>query len=83
MKASKAGGESNDFAQKGGIDLNQANLGLQIRRDGNGVPLPVSQQDLENIHIDGLIPTILEIRPVTALPMLSDASVEESVAVGS
>ena len=42
----------------GGIDLNAANLNLHIRRDGNGVPLPVSQQDLENIHLDGLVPVI-------------------------
>jgi len=55
----------------GGIDMNSANLNLQIKRDGNGVPLPVSQQDLENIHIDGLVPVILEIRPAAASPILS------------
>ena len=66
----------------GGIDLNQANLGLEIRRDGNGVPLPVSQQNLENIHIDGLVPTILEIRPLTNLPVLSEAPAD-LVAAGS
>ncbi|MBF0522379.1 MAG: hypothetical protein HQL24_04895 [Candidatus Omnitrophica bacterium] len=47
----------------GGIDLNAANLNLQIKRDGNGIPLPVSQQNLENIQIDGLVPVILDIRP--------------------
>jgi hypothetical protein len=67
----------------GGIDLNQANMLLQIKRDGNGVPLPVAQQDLENIRIDGLVPTILEIRPVTSLPILSEASIEEPATVGS
>ncbi len=55
----------------GGIDMNAANLNMNIKRDGNGVPLPVSQQDLGNIHIDGLVPVILEIRPASASPILS------------
>jgi len=55
----------------GGIDFNAANLNLQIKRDGKGVPLPISQQDLENIHIDGLIPVIIEIRPASATNLLS------------
>ncbi len=62
----------NDF--RGGIDLNQANMDMQIKRDGNGVPLPVSQQDLEKIKFDGLVPRILSIQPVTHLPMLSEAA---------
>jgi len=57
---------------KGGIDMNPANLNLQIKRDGKGVPLPISQQDLENIHLDGLVPMILEIKPAMASSLLSD-----------
>jgi hypothetical protein len=56
----------------GGIDLNAANLNLQIKRDGHGVPLPISQQNLENIHIDGLIPVILDIKPAMETPLLSE-----------
>ncbi|MBF0594488.1 MAG: hypothetical protein HQL22_05935, partial [Candidatus Omnitrophica bacterium] len=41
---------------KGGIDFAQSNLDMQIKRDGAGVPLPVSQQNLDNIRIDGLVP---------------------------
>jgi hypothetical protein len=59
-----------DSAMKGGIDFNSANLNLQIKRDGHGVPLPVSQQDLENIHIDGLIPVILSIKPANTSPLM-------------
>jgi len=55
----------------GGIDFNAANLHLQIKRDGNGVPLPISQQNLENIHIDGLIPIITDIRPAATLPIFT------------
>ena len=55
----------------GGIDFNSANLNLQIKRDGNGVPLPISQQDLQNIKIDGLIPIIIDIRPATSLPIFA------------
>ncbi len=57
----------------GGIDLNASNLNLQVKRDGNGVPLPVTMQDLEGFKIDGLVPEILSIEPVMNLPVLSDA----------
>ncbi len=61
-----------DASMKGGIDLNTANLNLQIKRDGNGVPLPISQQDLEHINIDGLVPVIMEIKPAAVLPVFSE-----------
>jgi hypothetical protein len=68
--------QSSDKAQqdftRGGIDLNAASLDLQIRRDGNGVPLPVSQQNLDNIKIDGLVPVILNIRSAAGLPLFSE-----------
>lgn len=55
----------------GGIDMNAASLDMQIRRDGAGVPLPISQQNLENIRIDGLVPVILDIKPATGVPLFS------------
>jgi len=55
----------------GGIDFNAAHLRLQIKRDGKGVPLPISQQDLENIKIDGLVPIIIDIRPANSVPIFS------------
>ena len=60
------------LAKYGGIDFNAANLSLQIKRDGRGVPLPISQQDLENININGLVPIIIDIRPATSLPIPSE-----------
>ncbi|NTV29035.1 MAG: hypothetical protein HGA80_03025 [Candidatus Omnitrophica bacterium] len=60
-----------DTGYKGGIDFAQSNLDMQIKRDGKGVPLPVGQQDLENIHIDGLVPVILNIIPAAGSPVLS------------
>jgi hypothetical protein len=56
--------------QKGGIDLARSSLDMQIKRDGAGVPLPVSQQNLDNIRINGLIPVILDIRPASSVPAL-------------
>jgi hypothetical protein len=58
--------------RKGGIDFNAAHLNLQIKRDGDGVPLPISQLDLDNIRIDGLVPEIIEIRPASASPLMSE-----------
>jgi hypothetical protein len=57
----------------GGIDFNSANLHLQIKRDGRGVPLPLLQQDWAQLsQIDGFVPTIIEIRPATHIPILSE-----------
>ena len=54
----------------GGIDLNPALLDLQIKRDANFVPLPLPQQPIQQMHIEGFIPVIINITPVTNLPML-------------
>jgi len=59
----------------GGIDFNSANLNLQIKRDGKGVPLPISQQNLDNIHLNGLIPVILDIKPATGASLLSQLQI--------
>lgn len=61
----------------GGIDLNPALLDLQIKRDGNGVPLPLPQQPIENMRIEGFIPIIINVTPVTNLPMLLGLADEE------
>ena len=62
-----------DAAMNGGIDLNSAHLNLQIRRDGNGVPLPLSQQDMAQlIRVQGFEPKILEIKPAVDLPIISE-----------
>lgn len=57
-------------APVGGIDLNPRLLDLQIRRDNTGVPLPFNQQPFENMNIDGFIPVIINVSPVTNLPLL-------------
>lgn len=54
----------------GGIDLNPALLKLQIRRDGKGVPLPLNQQPLLKMNIDGFLPVIINITPLTNVPLL-------------
>ncbi len=58
----------------GGIDLNPANLNLQIKRDGKGVPLPLPMQDIPNINVNGFIPVIINIQPIPNLPQLLGAS---------
>jgi hypothetical protein len=57
-----------EAAKKGGIDFAQSNLDMQIKRDGAGVVLPTDQQDLDSIHLEGLVPVILNIQPATSLP---------------
>lgn len=50
----------------GGIDFDPTQMNLQIKRDGKGVPLPLPQQNLEQINIEGLFPVIINIVPVNA-----------------
>jgi hypothetical protein len=63
--------EGTSAAKKGGIDFNPDLLDLQIKRDGNGVPLPVQMQPISIIEsqIQGIIPVIINITPITNLPM--------------
>jgi hypothetical protein len=75
MKVVPSTNESRSAAMiltKGGIDLNSANLNLKIKRDGKGVPLPVTQQDLAQININGLVPVIINIKSVTGLQIFSE-----------
>jgi hypothetical protein len=45
----------------GGINLNPVALDLQIKRDGNGVPLPLAKQSVEDVAVSGFLPIILEV----------------------
>jgi len=56
----------------GGINFDPTNMNLQIKRDGQGVPLPLPQQNLEQINIQGFFPVIINIQPVNTqtLPLL-------------
>ena len=63
----------NGDQKKGGIDLNSANLNLQIRRDGKGVPLPLAQQDMAQLmQIKGFVPIIIEIKQAVNIPIISE-----------
>lgn len=52
----------------GGIDFNAAMLHLQIKRDGAGVPLPISNQPVGEMNIQGFVPVILDIQTAPAAP---------------
>ncbi len=57
----------------GGIDLNAANLNLLIMRDGKGIPLPLIHQDMAQLNrIAGFEPFIIDIKPLTSLPLLKE-----------
>jgi hypothetical protein len=59
--------------RQGGIDFNAANLNLQIKRDGLGVPLPLAQQDMAQLmQIQGFVPQIIEIKPAVNIPIISE-----------
>ncbi|MCK5580821.1 MAG: HD domain-containing protein [Candidatus Omnitrophica bacterium] len=60
----------------GGIDLTAVRDQLQIKRDGNGVPLPLPQQPIHNMNIEGFLPVIINITPVPSIPMLLGIDVD-------
>ena len=60
-----------DVKPPGGIDLNSEFLDMQIKRDGNGVPLPLEFQDYENINVQGFVPLIIDVTPAVNIPILS------------
>jgi glucan phosphorylase len=49
----------------GGINLDPQLLDLQVRRDQDGVPLPLVHQPVDQMRINGFIPVILNIQPFT------------------
>ncbi len=56
------------MSSTGGIDMNASNMDMLIKRDGRGVVLPLSQQDLSALeNIEGFVPRIIEIRPAVSL----------------
>jgi len=71
----------------GGINLNPELLDLQILRDDMGIPLPVFNQPIENMKIDGFLPVIINITPIPNLPMLlgiaDQIPADEPIDVGS
>ncbi len=63
----------------GGINLDPAMLDLQIKRDGNGVPLPVSEQDFSMMRIEGVLPIIINVTPVSIPGLLGFVDTEAPV----
>jgi len=62
-----------DKAMKGGIDFNPANFNMQIKRDGQGVPLPLALQDMDQLmQIQGFVPEIIEIKPAVNVPIMNE-----------
>ena len=55
----------------GGIDLNPELMDLQIKRDGNGVALPLLDQPVDVLqNIEGFIPVIIQMTPITNMPLI-------------
>lgn len=74
LRAQSSGPAAASSAVKnvGGINFDPAKMNLRIKRDGQGVPLPLPQQNLEQINIQGFFPVIINIQPVNTqtLPFL-------------
>lgn len=61
------------ITKNGGIDFNSVNLGLVIKRDGKGVPLPLAQQDMAQLsRILGFEAEIVSIKPAINVPIINE-----------
>ncbi|MBZ0166502.1 MAG: hypothetical protein K8I00_06815, partial [Candidatus Omnitrophica bacterium] len=57
----------------GGIDLNPNLLELQIEGNGLELNIPVNNPNIEHIRIEGLLPVIINVTPITNLPVILGA----------
>jgi hypothetical protein len=82
IAAAKEADAAMDVTTPGGIDLNASHLDMQIKRDGQGVPLPLAQQDMAQLNrIQGFEPEILEIKPAINLPVIRELQQKLQTAV--
>ena len=63
--------------EKGGIDFDPKYLNLEIKRDDNGAPLGIQFQPTDIIEIEGLTPVIIQITPITNLPLFLGLNTDE------
>jgi len=77
MVEADEGGDPASLTTTGGINFDPALLDLQIKRDGNGVPLPLIQQPIENLRINGFLPVIINVSPVSIPFLLGEADSKE------
>ncbi len=64
--------------EEGGINLNPANINLNVTKEGNGVEMPADLPvNVETFSFDGLVPVIINIVPITDLPLFLGAGKEE------
>jgi len=61
---------SQNQANKGGIDFNPNLLELQIQGEGLDLNLPISPGSPQEINIEGLLPIIINITPIFNLPTI-------------
>ncbi len=57
--------EKNMIKTYGGINLDSQLLDLQVRRNGEGIPLPLMEQPFQQMRIEGFIPVIINVQPFT------------------
>lgn len=63
----------------GGIDLREGALDLDLRGDAGTFQMPADPAQIRNIHIDGLVPVILNVNPLPSLPAFLNLSEAETV----
>ena len=62
--------DQDNSAIYGGINFDSAIMTLEIKKDKNGVALPIDQQDIQSIKIDGFIPVIIQVSPINIYTLL-------------
>jgi hypothetical protein len=76
-KADSAMGSKEKKQVQGGIDFDLDPADMEIRSEGPGIEFNLDPAMLEQGNFDGLVPVILNITPVTDLPVFLGARVED------
>ena len=67
-----------DEGNVGGIDLNSNNLDLSVQGDEIKIDFSTSSQLLNNVSVDGFVPIIINVAPITNIPSLLGESEEQT-----
>lgn len=84
QRSEVSGHRGNDDAamsnQPGGIDLNPAQLNLERKGEGARFAMPeLSPEQIESIRLNGLTPVIINITPLTNIPLLLGITEKEDL----
>ena len=84
LNRDEKGGHAVPDQKHGGIDLNSLILEMNVDKEGSGIEFPpIDESVIKDMHINGLVPLIINVTPVTnVLPLIGLRDEEEDYELG-